>query len=154
MTLIGAIVLLAALVLNVNQAILHSSDNSYESEAILTATNVAQGLLDEITSKEFDEKCVNTYVEEASGFTAPDSLGFESGESYPNFDDIDDFDNYTRTDATSRMGNFDSVVDVCYVDPAAPDTEVNYKSHTKRITVSVTSDYLIGTLRLNYYLSY
>ena len=154
LTVLAAVVLLSALILNVNRSILLSSTDYYESEAIMTATSVGQQLLDEISSRAFDENTINNYVQDVSGFTGHDSLTFESGELYPNFDDVDDFNGYYRTDSTSRMGNFVSSVIVAYVNPASPDVIQNLKTRMKRISVVVSSPYLVGNLQLNYYSSY
>jgi hypothetical protein len=126
----------------------------YEAEAIVTATAVGQQLMDEVSSKEFDENTINNFIREISGFTAADSLSPESGESYPFFDDVDDFNGFSRVDSTSRLGNFSSSVVVNYVDPVNPDVTQNTRTKMKKITINVTSSYLVGTLQLHYYSSY
>lgn len=154
LTVLAAIILLSALVLNVNRSILYSSECCYSSEAISTAACVGQELIDEISSKAFDENTISNYIEELSLFTAYDSLSNESGEVYPNFDDVDDFNGYSRIDFTPRLGDFTTAVTVCYVNPNSPNTVVNAKTRMKKFSVSVSSDLLVGNLEISGFISY
>jgi len=154
LTVLGAIILLSVLVLNVNRTILYSSECYYGAEAISTATSVGQQLIDEISSKAFDEKTLSNYITEVSNFTAFDSLSNETGEVYPNFDDVDDYHGYSRIDNTPRLGTFTSTVTVCYVNPNSPDAVQNAKTRMKKFTVSVSSDLLVGNLEINGFTSY
>lgn len=65
---------------------------SSRSEAMADAMFYAQQLMEEIKSKTFDE---NT----ESPWSA--SLGPNGGESYPNYDDVDDFNGYSDSPATN-----------------------------------------------------
>ena len=151
---LGAVVLLAILVLNVNRTILSSSDNSLQAQAITTTTSVAQRTIDLIKSKSFDESTVNTAVTDINDFTAPASLGYESGETANTYDDVDDYKNYSTTIVTPRLGNVSVLVKVGYVNTNQPDVLVSTKTRMKRIEVKTVSIYLPDTLRLYYYSSY
>lgn len=157
--MIAAMTLLSLITLSVNNTILSSSDSLLESEATVNALSVAQSMLDEIGTMEFDEKTIIKRVFYADSLTAPSSLGRESGEVYPNFDDIDDYNYFRGTSAkqvvTPRMGTF-FVVDSIYYIPE-PDTSdysfdypspYNARTFYKKIIVEVTHPSMPNPLRL------
>jgi hypothetical protein len=152
--LLGAIVLLAILVLNVNRTILSSTDNSFQAQSITATTSVAQQTIDLISSKSFDESTVNAAVTDTNNFTAPSSLGPESGESVASYDDIDDYRNSSTIVSTPRLGNVSVLIKVGYVNPSLPDVLLSSRTRMKRIEVRAKSIYLPDTLRLYYYSSY
>lgn len=152
--LLGAIVLLAILVLNVNRTILSSTDNSFQAQSITATTSVAQQTIDLISSKSFDESTVNDAVTDTNNFTAPSSLGPESGESVASYDDIDDYRNYSTIVSTPRLGNVSVLIKVGYVNPTLPDVLLSSRTRMKKIEVRAKSIYLPDTLRLYYYSSY
>jgi len=151
---VGAVVLLAALVLNVNRSLLKSTDQTIHAEAVIAGTSAAQQVIDVISSKEFDEACVGTYIENVADFTSPAYLGSDGSETVSQYDDVDDYNNFTTTIATPRMGNFTAGVKVNYVNPASPNINSNVRTRMKKIQVNVTSSYLPDTLKMYYYSSY
>jgi len=151
---LGAIVLLAILVLNVNRTILSTTDNSLQAQAITTTTSVAQQTMDLVRSESFDEATVGAAVTDSDDFTAPASLGPESGESFNTFDDVDDYKDYSDLINTPRLGDVSVSVNVAYVNPDSPDTPIAVRSRMKRVEVKTFSVYLPDTLRLYYYSSY
>lgn len=68
---------------------------SGKAESLADAGFYAQELMEEIKSKAYDEKTLNN-----SGPPWSSSLGRESGENYPNFDDVDDYNNYSDSPAS------------------------------------------------------
>lgn len=151
---LGAVVLLAILVLNVNRTILSSTDNSLQAQAITTTTSVAQQTVDLIRSKSFDESTVGAVVTDSNDFTAPASLGYESGESINSYDDVDDYKNYSSIVSTPRLGDVSVSVKVGYVNSNLPDVLVSTRTRMKRVEVKAKSIYLPDTLKLYYYSSY
>jgi len=151
---LGAVVLLALLVLNVNRTILSSTDNTLQTQAITASTSVAQQTIDLIKSKSFDQSTVNTAITDINNFTAPASLGPESGETANSFNDVDDYKNYSTIVNTPRLGNISALVNVGYVNTNDVDVLVSSRTRMKRIEVKAKSIYLPDTLRLYYYSSY
>ncbi|MBA4407652.1 hypothetical protein C0389_10285 [bacterium] len=151
---LGATVLLAILVLNVNRTILSSTDNTFQAQSITAATSVAQQTIDLISSESFDESTVTAAVTDINNFSAPASLGPESGESLNSYDDVDDYRNYSTIVSTPRLGDVSVLVKVGYVNPALPDVLLSSRTRMKRIEVKAKSIYLPDTLRLYYYSSY
>ncbi len=133
---LGALVIFSMLALSMNSSILTSTETSIETESIRTATDIAQSMTAEITSKSFDHATTNGTVDDIMDFTAPDLLGPES-ESYPNYNDVDDFDGFSKTVTTPRLGDFTINVQVKYVPRNNPDQVVYYRTKMKRIRVVV-----------------
>lgn len=152
--IVGAVVLLAALVLNVNRSLLKSTDQTIEAEAIIAGTSAAQQMIDLISSKEFDEATVGTYIENVADFTAPGSFGPDASETANTYDDVDDYNNFMGIYTNPRMGNDTARVTVSYVNPASPNTPSSVRTRMKRIRVAVISPYLPDTLKMFYYSSY
>ena len=150
----GAIVLLAALVLNVNRSLLKSTDQTIQAEAIIAGTSVAQQVIDIISSKAFDEATIDTVIESENDFTSPAYLGPDGSEVASNYDDIDDYDGFVGVINTPRMGPDTARVTVRYVNPTSPGSTSNVRTRMKRIDVRVISPYLPDTLKMFYYSSY
>ncbi|MBI4427606.1 MAG: hypothetical protein HY562_00635 [Ignavibacteriales bacterium] len=82
MLILGAFALLSVLTLSVNQTLLMTQTIGLEMEANLTALSVAQSLMDEITTKEFDERTTTGLkIYSPDEMTAIGSLGPEVGET-------------------------------------------------------------------------
>ena len=93
-------------------------------------------------------------VNNPSNLTAPANLHAESGEAYPNFNDVDDYNGYTKTDATMPSAVFNVSCSVVYVNPATPDVTSYSQTWTKKITVTVTSSLMADTVKLSSLFSY
>ena len=158
---LGAIMLFSFIIINVHRSILNSTELTLEAECIIAANAVANEMINEICSKAFDEATVLADLDEAyipSSFVATASFGQnkDSGESNPDsaFDDIDDFDGYSKPDTLARVGIFTANVSVAYVDTDSLDLIVYQETRIKRIEVAVTNKIFPDTLRLFYYSSY
>lgn len=154
MLVLGALTLLSVLVLTLNRAKLFSDRQMSNAEYVMAATAVGQTLINEISTKEFDAATANNPEAEVSSFTAPRSLGHGSWESYPNFNDVDDFNRYTTTVSTPRAGDFQLSCLVQYVNPSSPDAPVSYRTRTKRVTVTITSPLMDHPVTLTYFKSH
>lgn len=119
------------------------------NEALLTGTGIAQSLIDEVTSKNFDEKTINKVVSVPDSLTPVKFLGPDDGENdVTKFDDIDDYNNYKRIEALSRLGNFRSWIKVYYVNPNLPDQMSISRTFAKKIEVYVQNDFVTDTVKL------
>ena len=135
---LGAFTLLIFMTMSVNTAISNRVDDSYQAQAILAATTLAQSMLNQVTQKAFDDSVVVHPVDSVTHLTPVASLGRDLGEIYPNFDDIDDFNNYSKKD-TIINGIFTTNVAVAYVTPANLGASSGVRTFYKRITVTMTS---------------
>jgi hypothetical protein len=152
---LAAIVLFSLLAINVNRTIYSSETQTNKSEYLATATAVGQSVMNKISNKAFDQGTINNPAFNFAIITAPDSLNCETGESYSTYNDVDDYNNYTESDTTPRSDVYNVRVQVNYVNDNNFLDIINSKSHTKRIEVLVTSNYMApDTLHLYYYKSY
>lgn len=151
---IGAMILLATLILRVNSNISATTDTVYDSKFVILATSLGNSILEEASDKAFDEATAANSVSKLTDLTIPVKLGKESGESYPNFNDVDDYNGYEKIDSTLPSAVFKADCSVDYVLPNSPDVESHIRTWTKRITVTVTSVSMPDTVRLSSLYSY
>lgn len=159
----GALVLFGMLLLTIHQSLNRSGDTTFEAAATMAANSLAQQRIDEISSRAFDENTISAAPADPSGFSA--SLTKESGEVYPGYDDVDDYNGFSRIDTVEGMILKDSVwVSYVNVDASNPnasqlDTPTLTKTRTKKITVRVSihdarSTFFKNPLHMYYYKSY
>ncbi len=135
--LVAALFIFAIMQINFSGSLIRSTQNQVDTELNYTALALAQDIADESRLKAFDEVRVGYYVPVTSTSDLS-TLGTDS-EVYPNFDDFDDFHNYTRVDST-RNGVYTSTVTVDYMDPTnLRQVSVN-KTYYKRMMVKVASE--------------
>ena len=155
MLVLGAFALLSVVTLGINGTIFSTSSLGLQMEANLNALSVGQGLLDEIMIRDFDENVTNNNrVFSYSGMTSlahlgPDGAseqisGLDSSrtgtfQSRSKFDDVDDYNNYTRWAYDTRLGWFVLKAVVVYVNELNPDSLAATQTWQKRITVTITN---------------
>jgi hypothetical protein len=141
--IIAALLLLSLISLSVNRAVLLNQETGLEGEATIVATSLAQSLIEEISMKKFDQKVVSGSVAKPDSLTPTVSLGPDAGETYPNFNDLDDYNGYTRTTATPQTGNLTLRSRVWYTNSALLGDSTFTRTFMKAITVVVdTNAYL------------
>jgi hypothetical protein len=109
--------------------------------------SLAQSRLEEIKRKFFDENTTQNAQNSLSSLTPPNKLGPETGETYPNFDDADDYNAQQFKDtvqidpnlprAKSNLEFFNETCYVVYVSINNLNQAVNTATWNKRITVTV-----------------
>ena len=119
------------------------------SNIISTAVDLSESLMMEIVSKNFDENSINA-TPNISGLSS--TLG-PDGETYPNYNDIDDYNGYKVNIKTKYSDSFTSIVKVQYVN-TNNFTPSSTQTGMKEITVSTYSPSLVDTVKINYYSSY
>ncbi|MCF7822723.1 MAG: hypothetical protein K9N35_00980 [Candidatus Marinimicrobia bacterium] len=141
--LIGAIAILGRYSLTVNDALAGNEIHILQSEYELNAVSIVEGVFRQAWLKSFDENTVTGNPDSIPGsFTGASALGTESGESYPNFDDIDDFNDLTiEGEATNGM-TYSMKISVGYVDVSDKETFLATRSSLKRMNVTLSSDYM------------
>jgi len=157
MLILGAFAVLSILSLSLNRTMFGSSQLGYELEATLNGLTVGQSMLDEIMSKNFDEKTAHGVVAyNPTEITQYGHLGPESGEaisgidsaytsggvfhdfqSKTKFNDVDDYHLYHRKVFDPRMGYFDVVDSVQYISEFVPTRDTTSATFYKKIVVVV-----------------
>jgi len=151
----GALFILTLLILLFYQSSTEQSSVSVENEAILAGTGIAQALIAEIQKRSFDERTVTHATYFTDSISVSGALGPDAGEVFiTQFDDIDDFNNYSVTDVSTRLGDYKLSVDVDYVGNLAPDTKTFNRTFNKKVTVSISSTYLPDTLKFYHIIGY
>jgi hypothetical protein len=152
---IAGIFLLSNLILNVNKANTERILSTYTNETVIDASGIAQSFIEEIQKKAFDEKTINNAVWMTDSLTTVYDLGPETGE-YLNteFDDIDDYHNYTTTVTLDRMGDFNIAIILDYVNTMNPKVISGTPTFSKRIEVLLTNHSLLDTLKYYHVVSY
>ncbi len=146
---IGAIVLLALVSLRFNGSVLENNTVEIENKVYLTAFSLADDLIEEIKEKAFDEKTVDFQAINKSQLTLP--LGYEGGETWPNFNDIDDYDGYTKDISLPHAEGYNVRSWVYYVN--SDGTEMLAQTYYKKVKIIVTSPYLRQPLFMSFIFS-
>ena len=146
----GALVLLTILVINAHRLVVQSGDAALSAEAAQIGIDLAQSLLDEIQTKKYDQFSDDSGYQPTSDFTEAAALGPGAGESFTlpdtvlyksigKYNDVDDYNGYTRNAAVGQFQGFELTVTVVYVRDDDPDTVVGYRTYTKRVQVTVSN---------------
>jgi hypothetical protein len=152
---IAGLILLSNLILNVHKANTERMLATYTSESVIDASGLAQSILDMIQSKAFDENTTTAAAWELDQLTTVKKLGPDPGEhKHTEFDDIDDYNNYSTTVSLDRMGDFDINVNVFYVAKLNPQVKSSIPTYTKKIELSIINYSLLDTLKYHHIVSY
>lgn len=163
MLVLGAFTLLSMLTLTMNRTIFGSVNLGFEMETSLNGVSLAQSLMDEILTQDFDEKTTTGLrIYSAADMTTAANFGpdlssspeiaitwedsaytdgsnvFHDYESKSKWDDVDDYHHYRRRVWDKRLGWFHDSVYVQYVNEDSPDLVVTTPVQHKRVTVIVT----------------
>ncbi len=145
---IGGLLLFSLTSLRFNNAILDTSTADLHNKVYLTAFSLADDLIEEMKVKSFDQNTIDFPTNDPSTLTQ--YLGHGGGEVYPNFNDVDDFNGYTRNvDEPHAEGYVVSCV-VQYVKGSNPDVVSSTQTFFKKATVTVTSPYMDHAVALSY----
>ena len=152
---IAGIFLLSIFFLSVNKSNTERSSSLYESGSVIDANGVAQSVIDEIQCKAFDEATISKSVWDSDSLTSPKSLGPELGETnHTQFDDVDDYNNYSTVINVDEYGDFGVRTTVKYIQNMNPDLVSITSTYSKRIEVDVTNYSYPDTLRYYHVISY
>ena len=147
---IGAIFLLSLASMSFNGALLQSNSVELENKVYLTAFSLADDVIEEIKQKGYDENTLVFPTVNRATLTPSASLGPETGEVYPYFDDIDDYNNYTRDADAPHAEDYHITTKIYYVLEADPDTKSSSQTFHKRVDVHVSSPYLNHEVSLSF----
>jgi len=140
MFVIGAAVIFFTAVLSLNRALVSNYNLITKNTMLLTSTSIAQEIIEEAQGKLFDESLsTDASPDIPVCFTAPESLGTESGESYPLFDDVDDYNELIKI-VNTLSGKCSLSVKVGYVDSLNINQWINEKGFYKKMEVNVSND--------------
>ena len=154
MLTIGAMLLLSTLMLRVNTNNLTTDSIRAEAQYGVLATSIITSIMEEAKSLAFDESTTANSITNLDDLTSASKLGPESGETFDTFNDFDDFDGYTRVDSTMPSAIFNIGCTIDYVNSSNLLGTSSLSTWHKRITVTVSSDYMTDTLTQSNIYSY
>jgi hypothetical protein len=155
MMTLGAMMLLSFLVLRVNSSQVVTQGTITDSKLGIVALTVANTYVDFAKKQVYDYAVIDSTLSsvELADLKSPGSLGPESGEVYPNFDDLDDFNLWDPaqgryiviTDTTTLASStntglftpFFITSKVYYVNESNVDVKVSSRTWYKRLDVFV-----------------
>ncbi len=146
---IGGMMLLALISLQFNSSVLQSSTADLNNKVYLTAFSIVDNLIEEIKGKSFDQTTVNLTTTNPASLTPVANLGPDSGEVYPNFNDVDDYNGFKDTTAAPYFETYYVSCSVQYVDSSDQDIVSNVPTFYKKVNVTVTSPYLSGPISIS-----
>jgi len=147
---IGAMALLALISMRFNATLLENRTTEIENKVYLTAFSLADDLIEEIKQKAFDEQTVEWKAIPVEQLTNIDAFGINDPGEYSvnDFDDIDDYHNYSRPISLPHVEDYTVTSTIDYVSASDQDQVSNTQTYFKRVTVRVTSPYLSQPVRL------
>ena len=147
---LGALLLLSLVSLRFNSSVLDNTTIETENKVYLTAFSLADDLIEEIKQKAFDANTVNFPTTNPADLTPPSGLGHGSWEVYPDYNDIDDYNGFTKTVSAPHAENYVVTCEVFYVSDSDPNTKVMTQTFYKRVEVIVTSPYMRSPVTLSF----
>lgn len=146
----SAIGLLTLTSLNFNSALLQSTTVEVENKVYLTAFSLADDMIEEIKEKNYDEKTLVFPTTNRANLTPALSLGPETGESYPYFDDIDDYNNFTKNIVAPHAEDYRVDCSVEYVMEDDSNASSTNQTFHKRVNITVSSPYIRHNVVLSF----
>jgi hypothetical protein len=157
--IVGALVLLITVQLSINSTIIRAYEYTLDGEATIDAVSVGQAMIDEINTKSFDETTVAAPKFFVTDLTQSGSLGRDGGEtltldtgsvflSKTLFDDIDDYNGYTRKVKSPTMDYYTVQDSIFYVTDNDPSIWSSTRTFYKRIEVKVTHPNLLFPVKV------
>ena len=150
----GAMVLLSTITLRVNTNNLMNETVRDQAQYGVLATSIATSMIEEATSKSFDERTDSNSVSALSELTLVGSLGPESGETYDLFNDFDDYNGFTKRDSTMPSAVFDIICEVVYVESNKINEISSKTTWHKKINITVSSPFSQDTFYTSSIYSY
>ncbi len=147
---LGAMMIFSLISLRFDSAVLQNVEVEVENKVYLTAFSLADDLLEEIKQRAFDEKTVTFKAITPGALTPAANLNKESGEEWPNFDDIDDYNGYTKPVSLPHAEKYKITCQVSYVQSDDQDQISFAQTYFKKVEIFVDSPYLRHQVRLAY----
>jgi len=154
--LLGAIAIFGRFTLTINHSRYTNEFWIIQTEAQSNASALVAQYLDEAAQRAFDEATIDgAFLSGGTAdLTASTLLGAESGETYPNFDDIDDYGSLSLTVTGSNGITYQIQGTVCYVSSADPTTPQTTQTYYKKLTITVSSEFMTSSHALSRIFSY
>ena len=158
---LGAMLFFTMTSLSVNNFCLHNNETMMKSEFDYLGISLAQQMIEQIKTRIFDANLSdppNNFEPPWKLTSAPsDPYGNQANSTdYNEMDDFDDFDKDLPIEIRSngQQMYFNVKINVYYVDDSNPDVYVNYRTFYKKVTVTISNDYMTHDVVLCHVYSY
>jgi hypothetical protein len=150
---IMAMLMLSRLILSVNSNTAQNGASIDMAAYRITGSSLGFSIIEEASGMAFDQATVAASINATSQLST--TLGPESGEVYPNFNDFDDFNGLVKYDSVQNSAAFKTTAVVEYVSVSGNSIIVSASpTYNKRITVRVSSVSMSDTLVFQDVMSY
>jgi hypothetical protein len=146
---LGALMIFGMISLRFDSAVLQNTELEVENKVYLTAFSLADDLLEEIKQKAFDEQTVVFKSITPTALTPTQNLGKE-GEVWPAYDDIDDYNNFSKPVSLPHAEKYTVSSKVFYVSADDQDELSSTQTYYKRVEIFVDSPYLPHRVKVYY----
>lgn len=160
---LGALILIGMFMLSANSLMSDNTMAAQQNELLLTSISMAQSLIDEAKTKAFDQKSVAVAIIVPDSLSAtlgrdggaeaialPDTLSPTGYQSSLHFNDVDDYNGYSRTIRTPRAEGYIVSATVHYANESAPDSLSASRTFCKTMVVTVSNSMMAGPVTLHY----
>lgn len=130
----ASLIILSTVIIITNRSSIDLQDERIEARNLYQSVNAAKNLFEEIKSKIFDEKIISMISINRDSLT-PNSLLGPDNETYPQFDDIDDYNGFTKELYLEGGKTYTLRVQVNYVNENNPDFLSSTPTFYKLVTV-------------------
>jgi hypothetical protein len=149
-----SVMLLSVLITQINIHTIEADESLQQLELGYKAMAISQQFIEEAKSKKFDALAGIIAPEDMpDDFTDANDFGPEGSESHPNFDDVDDYHDFSDTLYVEGI-DFRVAMEVSYVEDVDPDQMVAGPTFYKRLSVTVSSSWLSHGITLKHVFSY
>ncbi len=150
---IMAMLMLSRLILSVNTNTAQNGASIEMAAYRITGSSLGFSIIEEASGLAFDQASVASNITSTSQLST--TLGPESGEVYPNYNDFDDFNGLVKIDTVANSAVFKTTVVVQYVTVSGSNIVVSSTpTYSKQITVKVSSPSMSDTLIFQDVMSY
>jgi hypothetical protein len=151
-----SLILYSSLSSTVSSFFMLSSEDILQDELKYEAVTLGQRIIEEVKTKEYDANTTSGPFPQS--FENPFSMTHGSGETYPNFNDIDDYCNGYNSGTyepfeiqlATKRANFTIETKVSYVDENDLDTSVMTQKFFKKLDVTIKCDRLNNEIKLSH----
>lgn len=131
--LFASFIILSISILLVNNSAIENRAESNNSKNQIALIFEAKNLFEEIKNKLFDERIVSMISLNRDSLTKAINFGPDN-ETYPNYDDIDDYHNFVRSVKLDNR-NYNLRVSVQYLNESNPNTISSTPTFFKRVQI-------------------
>ena len=150
---LGALMMFGIISLRFDSAVIQNAGIEAENTVYLTAFSLADDLLEEMKQRAFDEQTITFQSISFEALTPVGNLGRDADEiqdSSKTFDDLDDYNNYSKPVSLPHAENYTVISHVNYVTENDQDVVSSTPTYYKRIEITVDSPYLDHEIKLSY----